>query len=240
MNFIITFIAADSALGRFSIQDLSDQERLALLMQSILEGPRESEIVPPVFTENGDFKYFGAWRGLWTHYGSTGSARKIEWWQCAWLFGLQQFNFDLLPPNLDSLLLREDHIGGAVVAAHLPRTLRSMHLSRNAFKGSISFQDLSETLDECHLYRNSFSGSVLLEHLPKSLKILHIGSNKFSGGIDLSKIQIGVRKLFMGDNRFTGGLYPEDAPESLIFLDVSENGITGLDREALPYWVKIE
>lgn len=134
-------------------------------------------------------------------------------------------------PYLQTLDLPDNELHGSVPmpppgGAAVRRRLRRMTLSRNAFSGRIPLGELP-ALEELFLDGNRFSGPIPSSPpLLRSLQRLEIQMNNLSGGLPELGSMPGLLYLDASDNLLSGEL-PPSLPPSLVQLSLRNNLLRG-------------
>ena len=249
---------ADTPIGRFHMDALTDQMRMELFVEPML-GEDRSIHSNEKRDKHGNFTDACHW--VCVECNCNGDVLEIQFGHEQWLCGT--VSLDFLPPKLrmfdiGQLKVAESRrIHGTVNAALLPRELALFDLCGNRFHGEIDFGDLPRSLQylklidnnfsgtvdfgalppalfELWIRRNNFSGSADLTNLPEALELADLSENNFMGTIDLSRLPEGLEALYLGRNGFAGEIefskLFDDLPETLEKLSLAFNSFTGNGR----------
>ncbi|KAL5568476.1 hypothetical protein UlMin_025051, partial [Ulmus minor] len=144
----------------------------------------------------------------------------------------------LFPPNTSLLLISNNSFSGSISSLCTTRlSLRDLDLSNNNLSGELPncWMQL-DNLKFLNLANNHFSGKLpaSLGNLSNTNLILDLGNNNFSGSIltiwnIFPKIQI----LNLRKNNFSGEMPSVRSCDSLLFLDLGSNKISGRIPECI-------
>ena len=222
MHSTITLVTtADSSLGRFEENSMSDQCRMEILVEGLNQETKRQ------FCDNdGNFKDIKDWNLV--NFDAEGNVNQITFFtsKCKgdlWL--------DFLPPFLEVIKVMSYNtkykIGGTISAIRLPQTLREVRFDSHAFHGSIDFDELPHRLRILDVESNDLSGSCDLTALPQNLEILWLSNNKFLGSVDMRSLPQTLKSLKLSGNNFSGEIQFANLPQSLKYLNIANNSFCG-------------
>ena len=227
VNFEILLVAAfDPALGRLDYESLSDQA----LMEMLIDGMEESS-KKEFQDDNGNFKDISEWPCL-----SVSESTPLEESTVARVkvisfaereFGVTQFPFSFLPPQVVQLCANKCNIHGTLDTSVLSPDLRFFTVSQNALHGSINWRRFPRTLKNIDISANKFTGSCKLADLPRTARTLDASRNELSGEISLSELPNGMRWIDLYTNKLSGPLHITSLPEEMYEINLSDNAFTG-------------
>ena len=237
---MLAILSADSSVGRFDFDSLTDQTRMEMLIEGMNSSDKRS------FKDiDGFFIDVCRW-GIVT----CSNDRVVDIMLTYREFNEEQFQFALIPSEttsltLDScnahgtldtsvlpfglifLLLSRNKLHGTIDCEYFPRGLVDIYIENNEFTGSMNFAGLPEGLQTLNMNHNKISGGIFLGSLPKALIDLNAANNCLSGPVDFQVMPASLQRLQLSDNALTGELRLTEFPPVLKTLSVVNNNING-------------
>ena len=214
--------ALDTTLGRVNRNDITQQSRLELLIEDLLDKSRFHD-------KDGFYKDVCEWDGvtldvenlvvgiLWasmnTAFFPQGGSLDLQWIpETAVSFTVYKAgiagNFDVkyLPRHIQLFDLAQNTFTGDVDLTHLPSTVRGIFLGNNCLTGTLDFTMLPLSLRKLYLQENQFTGSINLIGLTDTIEELSVAGNQLSGTLNLSELPNSMQVLILEENKFKGSL----------------------------------
>ena len=223
-------VCADTAvsLGRFNLQELTDQMRMELLIDGMTDAAKRQ-----YKDENGDYFEIVEWDCVEVDEDDMSRVRSIRFPDG---FCEGSLTLDYIPPTVRAFLQSGGELTGTIETSTLPGGLDEFSLtSSHNMHGTIDFCRLPSALGLFHIYANNFSGSADLAALPKGLITLDISTNHFTGNVSLDSLPQSLEELNINANEFEGSLCLEALPHLLSSVDCSSCNFSGsLNLSSLP------
>ena len=210
-----TFFAIDASLGRFNIDDMSDQMRMELLVESFPDTYKE------MIQEDGAYKPISEWSCV--ALDEEGNVTRVE----MYIIDAGKIAFEFIPKTVKKFWLGGGSCLGSVETAALPPDLDNFDISRCKISGTFDMTTLPSGLKMLSISHNNLSGSCALDKLPAVLVQLSAQSNAFSGSITLESLPAGLCHLELSQNMLSGSVSFEKLPDSLVTLDLASNMLCG-------------
>ena len=218
---IIHFVAcAETAIGRFDQNFITDQQRMELLIERFSIKSRKT-----FRSAEGEFLEISDWEGV--QLTKNENVGTVNFFQKGFT-GTVQFAY--IPPTVTYFSCAYNFLKGAVDTAALPRPLRVFEICQNKLSGTFDFTALPPALTQCNIANNFFTGSANLASLPPELNQLRAQRNEFSGSISLESLPMTLKNLSLSANRLSGSLTFENLPANLVELWLQQNNFTGSIR----------
>ena len=238
MRIFSTCLLTHDPLGRVNLENLSQQQRMELLIQGLSDCAKQA-----FRDENGDFLPVCEWMNI-----DCNMDGKVEGIMLKHNAG--NLNLDFTPPTVRLIDLKSDHSLGVnsvnnlpesievlllnhvcidepMKIASLPRALQFCTLEACALQGTCDFTAFPDKLENFRMPRNECHGNVRLDALPASIYELNISFNEFSGELNLEHLPSGLAILILRDNAFTGSIVMLHPPGGIGLIDLQENQLSG-------------
>ena len=210
---LVFLISADIAgIGRFDVENLSNQTRLELLVAHLSN-------VEKLKTPDGDFLPIEEWEKA-IEFSDDGDVSAINLKKMAVDGNLC---IQYLPKALKELTVSYMVLKGGFSTHLLPRTLEKLDISENQMEGTFSVAGLPRSAGEITLETNYFTGSLDLTALPATLRKFDASFNEFSGELDLTKLPPVLERLNVSSNAFKGKIRIENVPETTSAIRLNLN-----------------
>ena len=213
---IIPFLTVENQIGRFDYGSLTDQTRMELLIEGFGEKARKN-------FQDADNFFIDVCKWETVECDRDDNVVRVSFRSNCNKKPIPSMSLELIPPMIQSFILRSVNAGGTLETADLSQTLEIFKVTDNKFHGTVDFAHLPQHLIEFSVHHNTFSGSADLESLPEPLKRLWLYSNSFSGTLCLTKLPPNLENLDVSLNAFYDDFCLQNAPNPLRRLRISGN-----------------
>ena len=207
----LSFITADTSLGRASYSLLSDQDLMEMLIEGFTEEAKESFQDP-----NGMFTDVCDWKGV--ECDDQENVVNISNLNAT---GTMALSF--IPPKVTEFQVFLRNLSGTLETSTLPEDLEVFKIGGNNFHGTLDLARLPERFIKLSAYRNAFTGSAHLDKLPNTMTHIWLFENKMSGTLCLTSLPPQMEYIDLSDNAFTGDFCLGNVTDTLYQLYANEN-----------------
>ena len=216
----------DQHLARVSIESLSDQARMEMLIDMCTRNSKAD------FQDCG-----GAYLDVcdW-HIVKCDASRKVLEVSISIFEEMSgTIQLDFLPESVTRALISHRNFRGTLDTAKLSQKVEDLVLEENSLEGKVDLTTLPHHLRIFNISRNKFTGKLNLTQLPATLKDCKLNNNKFQGTVDLSHLPSSLQCLMLSHNRLEGSLVLQNLPVALKYFAVDWNRLSGeFSLDALP------
>ena len=220
MLFLLS-LDINQSLGRFGIDELSQQDRMELLVSNF--HPSEYNRLD-IKNLSGEFREMCQWSSI--DCNDEKDVIGIGWFSKLRQGGTIDFTF--LPPTLERIGMGICKLHGTLACGSLPQPLHIFALFNNYLSGSLNLPALPRKMRTMLLWKNNFSGEIDLSRLPPELYELSLENNALTGNLDLLRLPRSLARLALGENLFTGEVTVIPRLDCEISLDCNQ-GIRVVD-----------
>ena len=215
---IMHIFAIDPSLGRVDMHSLTDQMRMEILVEGMVEVDKIR-----LQDENGNFRDVCHWgRDI-----ECIKKRVMRIYFSYRMFHAEQFPFAVIPPLVENFCVNGSNLHGTLDPSCLPANIIRFEASENRLHGSIDWKAFPRNLRNIDIRLNAFTGSVILGDLPDSIKIFIASVNKFTGEISMNELPTDMEYLELGSNKLEGSLDIQSLPPNMEGFNLANNCFSG-------------
>ena len=153
---IMPLLTADTHIGRFDYGSLTDQTRMELIVDGFDENAQKT-------FRHADKFFIDVCK--WQNVVECDGDDNVVIVNFSWGFNPKPIPFmclELIPPMIQSFILRSANASGTLETTYLPKTLEYFKIIQNKFHGTVDFAHLPQHLIEFSVHNNTFSGSIYI------------------------------------------------------------------------------
>ena len=215
---------AESPIGRFDPNLLSDQEKMEIVFAGIAFDAKRAHGLCDETEEWRDFC-----KTTFIRCDAKGSIFQVD---NAFFHGSGSLSLDFLPSKIKqfdlSNLNERERLCGTLGTEKLPQGLRSFSLRHQSLSGTVNVQTLPKEIRIFDISDNGFEGTCDLTALPKKIIELIVEENKFRGTVSLQSLPPAMEILNLRSCEFHGPVSFENLPEDMEKIDISDNSFSGV------------